>query len=367
MQCLQTLNISIYQILKDIHEIALSSIDIDKCLSPKKKRVSINEHNNIQDMLKQAKEECKEQSKLELKEKFFTDREYFLNNRMNYVIFDYDLQKELLQKLDISFEKFFCEQIEIKEKKEYIKNIYMNIKYIEYAVYKRLCAIESPFFVFWEYIKKVYTQMYLFLTKCVLNMCTLHEARKIGTIKWFKYEENYVDNSLHTVYKVRIMNAKIVQEYNLDRPLKDVLINCIISYKKDSNVYNHESLVLLFENEEYPNVLFSGDSDYIWLKKSEDNITLKFNSIVTAAHHGSKTGMLVYDSNYVHDKNGDNNTFIFLRSDSKNTNGYTRRPCKKYISMKKKYCTYCAESKIVLDYESSVGEFVSEQERCKCK
>lgn len=355
---------SVYQILKDIHEIAFNSIDYDKYLTPKKKCVDIQNELGPREMLKQAKKDFIDQEKIKLKERILGDRDYFLCNKEYEKFFNNGFIRKLYLKFNINENHILNAKISIKEKKKILEIIYKNIKIIENEL--RDCIKEPIWLLFWMFLKKVYREQFLILTKCVLNTCILYEASAVGIIKWFKYEENYVNNILHKDYNVRLMNAIPVCEYELDKPLKEVLLNCIYSYSKDSNVYNHESFVLLYESESFPNILFSGDSDYIWLQKSKKNIELKLNSIVTAAHHGSKTGELIYDNNYIHDIAGDNKTFIYLRSDSDKTSGYKRRPCKRYKLMKKKYCRYCAESKIVLNYDSSKGEFISEQDECKC-
>ena len=126
---------------------------------------------------------------------------------------------------------------------------------------------------------------------------------------------------------------------------------------------NKESLVFKYdhqEKKELPNILFLADSGCAFLPKSVQ-INLNNQSIVTAAHHGSKDKDNVNTYTLV---NGSN--LIYVRSDNVND----VRPCTEYIQLKHKYCTVCNtqnnnKQEIILEYENT--KWKPNKTLCSCR
>lgn len=168
---------------------------------------------------------------------------------------------------------------------------------------------------------------------------------------WLKYTNHYQPTLITNRQSIRALNC--IENRNI-RAYKDDM-DAIINLTK----INAESLVFQFWNETLPNILFSADSGFEFLKEGE-KIELKSKSIVTASHHGScdEENVRTYDL-----VEGDN--LIYVRSDCKTSS----RPCNKYRNLDRKYCTVCnnpqdVHSPVRLIYDNN--DWQTENQVCSC-
>ncbi len=166
------------------------------------------------------------------------------------------------------------------------------------------------------------------------------------TIRYFKYEGNYVSN--HISSNLYTQNCTEINTFiNIDLNQLFLMIN---------SIRNAESLVFKYQENDKPNILFSGDSSFNFNK----NIIIRLSngSIVTAPHHGSKTSDKLYSQLVNH------NSLIFVRSDKK-TN---IRPCIDYKKLNEKYCTTCNYSnQVEVEFNFNGIKFFTKNNKCNCK
>lgn len=187
-------------------------------------------------------------------------------------------------------------------------------------------------------------------------------------VRWFKYDKKKdclnVNKSAHSI---RVINA-VETVSRMSKPLIEYAC-CFLNARYESNKKNRESLVLLFDDEKYPNILFNGDSSLYWLDNKKP-LVLKCGAVITAPHHGSRTGLHAYDTEYICDDHGLNKDFVFVRSDSPCTPRYGDRPCVEYVSMKNKYCRDCVSGgskRLVLTFNGRINTTVEKYCTCKAK
>jgi len=190
----------------------------------------------------------------------------------------------------------------------------------------------------------------------ISQICRIVEQKKIK-VKWFEYSDVEVNPSYDTEYTLKCLNGICI-----DKPKR--ITNGGSSNRFNSGMdleltqINKESLVYLFNSEEFPDVLFTADSDFSFLKTK---IGLKQNSIVTAPHHGSKdyANLKVYSL-----LDGEN--IVFVRSDKSTS----KRPCNEYINNKVKYCTICntdlEHQSVVIEYNNNNWLTLNNKQLCHC-
>ncbi len=174
------------------------------------------------------------------------------------------------------------------------------------------------------------------------------ESIKSGAhIRWLKYIEIEEKNKISANYDIFATNSyeTSIQPYCMNQFI--LALYCLTRINK-------ESLVFLYESKRYPNVLFTADSDFGFLKNN--NISLKNNSIVTAPHHGSGENKNVY-------KIITGNDLIYVRSDR----SQIARPCYEYVKLTRKYCTICRnkglKQAVILEYN---GQWNTKNNSCYC-
>lgn len=180
----------------------------------------------------------------------------------------------------------------------------------------------------------------------ILYLCLLKDIK----IRWLKYYKKTIDKPISFHYNVYGLNCKQVPAVSYKRI--DKLIKAILYLSKE----NRESLVLKYDEEGHPNILYCSDSDFSFYNKKKYRLANK--SIVTAPHHGSKENKQVYD--IIQGKN-----LVYVRT-------YHRRvsPCKKYLSKNKRYCTKCItknnSTTISLSYINNNWSQNSSTKPCTC-
>jgi ribonuclease BN (tRNA processing enzyme) len=171
-------------------------------------------------------------------------------------------------------------------------------------------------------------------------------------VRWLKYNKEY--NPIQVDKSIELFALNSQENLNIKAFIDD---NDIIL---QLTPINRESLVFKFETDGKPNVLFSADSGFEFLSKKK-LIGLQDNSIVTAAHHGSKDNLNVKTYKLV-----DGKDLIYIRSDNQNK----VRPCDDYIKLNKKYCTVCntatppQNKKVELEFIN--GAWLTNNNECKC-
>lgn len=173
--------------------------------------------------------------------------------------------------------------------------------------------------------------------------------RNGSNIRWFKYSEKEKKNKINSLYSIFALNSyeATIRPYTTAKSLLDA-----IYYLTKSN---KESLVYLFDESDFPNVLFTADSDLAFIKKNSYKLNDK--SIVTAPHHGAFSNKDVY-------KIVKGNDLIYVRSDCSQTS----RPCKDYTQLKRKYCTICRnygnKDEVSLEYKKN--NWIAKKQPCMC-
>lgn len=199
------------------------------------------------------------------------------------------------------------------------------------------------------------------VTKTSMLMSLMIPKTHSGSkIVWLKNTNSLVSNKISTNIDVLALNS----EESRRRPY--ISLHNLLKYIYALSKSNKFSLVFKFDLENYPNILFSADSDFNFLTLGE-NIQLKENSIVTAPHHGSPHNELAYDRITDGSKVG-NESLIFVRSDRDCPSG---RPCSRYKILSKKYCTKCTakyarRANIKLTLKRN-GTFRVNKKACRCK
>lgn len=163
-------------------------------------------------------------------------------------------------------------------------------------------------------------------------------------IRWFKYQSSYSKDLIN--FNLSALNCK---QSGLNK-FNEVQFFYALQLL---STINQESLVFMYEDETYPNILFTADSDLSFCS----SIHLRENSLVTAPHHGSSAN----DSAYSKLK-GDN--LIFVRSDR----SQIKRPGKGFLMQSHRYCTICRnktiKNKVELQYNNN--RFVTQNSKCIC-
>lgn len=166
-------------------------------------------------------------------------------------------------------------------------------------------------------------------------------------IRWFKF----CDRKVHNSYGFDMYCENSIQT---DITEYDTTLFFNMLYSTTLSKINQKSLVFMYDNNLYPNVLFCADSNFDFC---DNAISLKPSSIVTAPHHGSEANNNVYFK-----VNGDN--LYFIRSDR----SQIKRPGRGYLKQDNRYCTICRnktkKQKIELILDKDI--FKTTASKCIC-
>ncbi len=174
----------------------------------------------------------------------------------------------------------------------------------------------------WQYHGNSHSDKLYKMMNNMLNFASLISSslNSGAYIRWFKFQDKLTHK--HYGYDLYCENALQTNISIYDEKLFFNLLHMTTLSK-----INQHSLVFKFDNPQYPNVLFTADSD---LNFTSIPISLTENSIVTAPHHGSSSNDIAYSK-----ISGENLTFV--RSDR----SQVKRPSNKYTQKSKKFCTIC--------------------------
>lgn len=197
------------------------------------------------------------------------------------------------------------------------------------------------FFHGYKNVNEHYFKMIINLGK-ISNL--IHYSINSGAyIRWFSFQNNINCKSYgFDMYSINGLQTKITK-FTPDVFLKALYLTTI----------NKESLVYLFKKENFPNILFTADSDLSSCK----TFSLKDYSIITAPHHGSGENDIAYAK--ITGKK-----LVFVRSD----NSQIKRPGLGYLGQSLRYCTICRNlgPKQTVTLELINGTFSTTAMECKC-
>lgn len=267
-----------------------------------------------------------------LRENKFELIEYFRKSKPDDILFE----DESIKNYEVN-ENF--EKIDITVLDEFITYFYRNLYFNPFR--------NLYFNPFWFY----YYDNILFKMMTTLKLIAILIKKSLlsgAYIRWFKYK-----GYTHKYYGFNLYSENAVQtDITLYEPKKFFLSLYHLSL---SNI-NKYSLVFLYEKNNFPNVLFSADSDLHFYSKP---LILKDNSIVTAPHHGSR-----YNDNAYQKIKGNN--LIFVRSDR----SQVKRPGLGYLNQRRRYCTICrnltSKQKVELIYNKKISNFITYSRPCVC-
>lgn len=155
------------------------------------------------------------------------------------------------------------EQKEIKESDPVIETIvefYLDFKDNHRLIYLEL---NSPLFL---------KENQLTIIESIVDECHINNI----PIKWLKYTGFYEEKRL----SLNLIGLNCIFNNNITAYSDDLEVMYFLSR------INHESLVLKFNKNNFPNVLFTADSGFEFMN-SNQIISVNENSIITAPHHGS--------------------------------------------------------------------------------
>jgi len=166
-------------------------------------------------------------------------------------------------------------------------------------------------------------------------------------IRWFKYQ----DRETHKTYGFDMYCENSLQT---DITVFDRGLFFSALYEISLSKTNKYSLVYMHRNGDFPDVLFTADSD---LSFYSNQVALKDNSIVTSPHHGSSANDTAYTK-----ITGTN--LMYARSDRSQQS----RPGKGYLNNKNRYCTICRNitQKQKLEFNFNGTLFTTSARACKC-
>jgi beta-lactamase superfamily II metal-dependent hydrolase len=220
-----------------------------------------------------------------------------------------------------------------------------------------------------EQMKKDFNQLFMKIGKKKTRIvCQLKIIREINEmilalrntetcIRWLKYIDCLCDTKISSRYNLLGLNSHMTSCVKYNFPQLINALQCLTSGNMENP--NERSLVFKYEDKSNPNILFTADSNFVFLKKSY--YPLNDNSIVTAPHHGSKWNQSVYALILGKD-------LIYVRSD----NFQKVRPCSTYINLPTKYCTKCRDNRltgqqIILDYCNVKKTWIPVSRTAECK
>ncbi len=155
-------------------------------------------------------------------------------------------------------------------------------------------------------------------------------------VLWYKYGETRKLTPKYGIIPINSAPVKITK-LSFDKMFKLMYLSKI----------NRESLVFKFSEENSPDVLFTADSDLKFVS-SNNSISLRSNSIVTAPHHGSKNNDDAYS---VINRGSTNlNDLYFVRG-----HNYLVTMGQNFFKQKNKFCTKCGvDSKnVILEFKNN--------------
>ncbi len=212
------------------------------------------------------------------------------------------------------------------------------INYMKYIFHRR--GLHNDY----EYSNKFEKMMDNMLSYAYLINSSINTGAKI---RWFKFQNKLIHNNYG--YKLYSENALETGTSIYDEKLFFNLLHMTTLSK-----INQHSLVFKFDDAQYPNILYTADSD---LNFTSTPITLVDNSIVTAPHHGSDANDIAYSK-----ISGNNLTFV--RSESFKV----KRLSKEYKKQTKRFCTVCrnktAKQKVELNLNNNVFQTIADD--CVC-
>ena len=234
--------------------------------------------------------------------------------------------------------------------------------FVDIEKYKKLSAEDKVVY------SQIWNEMAHDLIKRIEYIDTSHLYSVWPKVRWLEYEKNLVMNKISKKYDLYALNSNEVTVglyggFELSR---------LLAYEYCMKLHsispiNRKSLVFMFQNEKYPDVLFNADSNHSFYSYKKV-IELKRNSIVTAPHHGSFHNERVYDKIVEHGKPVNDSKLIYIRSDKMNS---LVRPCERFVDLKRKYCTICDGEgnvkNVGFEYDSINEDFYVNKHMCTCK
>ena len=183
--------------------------------------------------------------------------------------------------------------------------------------------------------------------KSIANLIS-YSLNSKAYIRWFKYKEPCIPKT----YGFDMFCQNAVQT---DISLFDDTLLLMALYTIALSKINKYGLVFMHKKDQYPNILFTGDSDLSFYKNV--HVRLNNHSIITAPHHGSDTNDLAYSKIR-------GNDLIYVRSDQRQIT----RPGRGYTSNKMRYCTICRnitpKQKVELTFNGI--KFITNAKACVC-
>lgn len=202
--------------------------------------------------------------------------------------------------------------------------------------------------LFW-YFNNIYpTSQYKMISSAKSVASLISNSLSSGAyIRWFKYQ----DREIHKTYGFNMYCENSLQT---DITVFDRRLFFLALYEISLSKINIYSLVYMHRKDDFPDVLFTADSD---LSFYSNQVALKVNSIVTSPHHGSSANDMAYTK-----ITGTN--LIYARSDRSQQS----RPGKGYLNNKNRYCTICRNitQKQKLEFNFNGTLFTSSARVCKC-
>ena len=230
----------------------------------------------------------------------------------------------------------YLEKREKKEENEEGK--VFDISYLEY-IQKQMycfCPLFISRFLNYKYAKKIAKILELIIAACYSG----------AKIRWLKYRSSLNRKKISGHFELFALNSfeTVLQAYTRQTFYYALAMLSVI---------NIESLVFQYTENNFPDILFTADSDLCFC--GQNNILLPDNSIVTAPHHGSSTNSHAYTI-------VQGNNLIYVRCSSKTV------PCKEFVCLPVKYCTICyntlRKEKVMLNYSSIKQKWESPNGLC---